>query len=212
MGKITKLARKGPRSPCYLVAVDGGDEVELLADTVIQFRLGPGDEVARGRWDEIRSADAAARCWNSAVRLISHRQRSRSELRRALAQRRFDPGHVDAAMERAEQAGLLDDARFAQVWVEGRTAGGRTGPRLVAQELKARGVDPEIVAHAVKPLESRDGQRESALRLLRKWERTHRKGDLDKRRSSAAGYLMRRGFESEIVWDLVREVLGEDYE
>lgn len=76
-----------------------------------------------------------------ALRLLSVRDRSRRELERRLHQIGFQPEEVAEALDRLQEAGLVDDERFAQAVVEHETSKRLSGRRAVMSRLMASGVD-----------------------------------------------------------------------
>ncbi|MDR1768784.1 MAG: recombination regulator RecX [Propionibacteriaceae bacterium] len=142
-----------------------------------------------------------------ALRLLTARARSRDELRSALAKRQVPQSVIDQMLERFGEVGLVDDAAFAQAWVESGVRRGRSR-RAIAQELRRKGIDDGEARQALDALPA-DSDYDAALELARRRARTM--GGLDRqvayRRLAAA--LARRGFSSDVCLGVVRQVLGE---
>ena len=187
---------------------DGREPVELAAEVcaaagVASARPATEEEIAGWlREDELW------RCRQRAWALLAYRPRSREELRRALRQRKFPAPTVDSIIAALEEKGHLDDAAFARLVVEQADTSGRAGPRLVRQRLAQKGVRGRTADEALQPLEESENQEAKARRLLLKWNQRPKPEDPAKRRQTAAGFLMRRGFDPDVTWEVVREVLG----
>ena len=69
------------------------------------------------------------------------RDRSRRELERRLQQIGFETEEITEALDRLQEAGLVDDGRFAQAVVEHETSNRLSGRRAVMSKLIAGGVD-----------------------------------------------------------------------
>jgi regulatory protein len=106
--------------------------------------------------------------------------------------------------------GYIDDLEFAKFWALDRQERGRFGPRRVRRELAQKGVAPEIIDRVLEPLQNTDTQRERATALLEKWNRTARQQDPRRRRAAAANYLARRGFDPEIIRELLHSFLKDE--
>lgn len=154
---------------------------------------GPGDPVAVAR--EI------------ALRLLTVRARSRSELQAALARRKVPAAAADEVLDRFSDVGLIDDAAFARAWVESGTRRMR-GRRALAQELGKKGVEPELIAEALAEREP-DAELQVAREFAEKKARTTAGLDYQTRFRRLSGALARRGFSTDIVLRVVREVLRE---
>ena len=102
--------------------------------------------------------------------------------------------------------GYLDDARFAQQWVEARSARGY-GPARLAAELRARGVAASLIKAALASLEP-DGELERARATARRRLPALRGARGDRAASRLRDHLLRRGFGAGTVARVVRELLG----
>ncbi len=207
--RIVSIRQKSSRSARLVLAFDPERaSLELAPDVVAEARLAPGDQIDEERISELIARDTLIRCRERAWALLARKPRSRTELRRALLQRKFPAKTIDATLDRIEELGHLDDANFARQFVDQHAMTGKSGPRLVREQLAAKGVAREVVEKAVAPLNDREHQEANARTLLEKWNRRSKPEDLRKRQQAAAGWLMRRGFDPDIVWELVREVVG----
>jgi regulatory protein len=71
--------------------------------------------------------------------------------------RRGVPAEVsERVLDRFGEVGLIDDAAFAQAWVDSRHRGRGLGRRALAAELRRRGVDDEIAAEALSAVSTED--------------------------------------------------------
>ncbi|MBY5921469.1 regulatory protein RecX [Ferrimonas balearica] len=80
----------------------------------------------------------------AAVGLLSRRDHSREELKRKLRSRGFVVSDIDKAIERVDEWGYLNDARFAEGFVRYRSGRG-LGPIRLANELRERGVSSDLI-------------------------------------------------------------------
>lgn len=204
-------AKKRAGAQRAVLAFEGGSrgDLELAAEVAAEARLRKGDSLDEARIAELEALDRRFACAQKAWSLIALQPRTRRELEKALRQRKFAPQDIEAALEKVARAGHLDDAAYARQFVEQKAASAAQGPRLIAQQLKARGVSDEDLGASLAPAEDPARQRAAARAVLTKWLATSaaREPDPRKRARSAAGRLMRRGFDPEIVWEVVREGL-----
>ena len=126
----------------------------------------------------------------AALRLLSYRPRSEDELRRRLATRCDDPAAIEAELDRLRGAGLVDDERFATLWVEERQRHAPRSTRLLRYELRGKGIDAEAVEAATSELDDSDAALAFALTRARKTS----VGDFEKFAFRTGGALQRRGF------------------
>lgn len=140
-----------------------------------------------------------------ALRYLSFRNRSVKELQDFLLGKGYDPGIVSRTLTRLKEVGLLNDRAFAKAWAETRTKSKGMGSRLLERELRRKGIMKEIIREVKEGL---GNEEEQALSLAR--VRLGRMKGLDEEtaRRRLAGFLQRRGFSGETVYEVVRKALG----
>jgi regulatory protein len=135
-----------------------------------------------------------------AHRAVGRRERTVAELRTCLERKRVEPGAIDGAVAELTEAGLLDDARYAQAFADDKRYLDRWGSERIARELQRRGIAPDLIESVVSD-RSRDAELESALVLLA--QRAPTLSD-DRERDRAWRLLVRRGYEIELAYEAVR--------
>src|SRR3982750_3817142 len=87
---------------------------------------------------------------------LTGRARSRSDLAKKLAQKNVPDEIATALLDRFEEVGLVDDAAFAQEWVNQRQEGKGLAKRALAQELRRKGIDDEVARAALDTVDPED--------------------------------------------------------
>jgi regulatory protein len=128
-----------------------------------------------------------------ALRLLSVRARSKSELRQRLLRAGCEPEEVDAALADLEAVGLIDDEAFARELAESQRRKGM-GRRAGMAALRVKGVDRELaerIADDVNP----DDEAERAVEVAA--NRLSRLRGLDPvtRQRRLLDFLLRRGYD-----------------
>ena len=169
----------------------------------------PGMNGAKKSRDGVEEAKAAA------LTYLSYRSRSIGEVRKRLLQKGFDADDVGEVIARFTDLGYLDDKRFAEEWVRFSAKGKGWGRRRIIQELAAKGIERETIDGAVACL-SVENERVTARTALEAWrrKRTAPTPSSLRERQSAYQHLMRRGFATETVIAVIKELLpaGENDE
>lgn len=131
------------------------------------------------------------------LKLFKHRPRSRHEAFTRLQQKGFSRDIIESVLEQAARAGVLDDAKFAQLWVEDRLARRPRSRRALERELRAKGVAPEHIQRAL----AHAGLDEETLVKQLVAERLPRLRSLDEqtRLRRLVGFLRRRGFSEQTI-------------
>ncbi|MGZ4114703.1 MAG: regulatory protein RecX [Actinomycetota bacterium] len=128
-----------------------------------------------------------------ALRLLAVRPRTRRELQTRLVRAGFDPHEVGAELDRLEEVGLVDDARFAAEFAEQALDRRLEGRRAVAAGLAAKGVDRRLIDQALQGASGDDGDRLARLAQAR----AGRLGTLPPEAAyrRLVSFLVRRGHE-----------------
>lgn len=149
-----------------------------------------------------------------ACAFINRRERTVSEVLAQLERRGIAPGHREVAVQTLCEEGLLDDRRFARLFVCDKRALEQWGSERIRRGLLARGIGRELAdaALAQEPDTGPDGEPESdldrALALLRRRFPTPLEDRRERER--ALGVLLRKGYESELALDaLAAHARGE---
>lgn len=207
--KITAMKPQRRNAERVNVHVDGEFRLALSREVVLRGGLRVGDEIGEARLKELETEDLHWKAKQASLNLLSHRARSARELERRLARKDFPADVASAAVEDLERMGLVDDAAFAESFVRDRVRLRPKGKRVLVQELRARGVDPDTAEAAVGEVMA--GEEVSELELARaaaaKW--SARSGeDPQSARRRLYGYLARRGFGSDAIREVLEERLG----
>ncbi len=144
--------------------------------------------------------DAAERAVAIALKALSRRELTVAELEARLEARGFEAEVVREAVERLQAAGGVDDERFARLFAEDRRRLESWGEDRIRANLEARGVATACVDSALAGL-THEGELARALDLL---EQRGDELDDEASRGRAYGFLVRRGYPSEVAYDAVR--------
>jgi regulatory protein len=155
--------------------------------------------------------DPAERARAICLRLLTRTPRSRQQLEDALRKREIPDEVAQEVLSRFEEAGLIDDAVFADAWVESRHHSRGLARRALARELRTKGVDSAVIGGAVGKLDP-EQEEETARALVERKLRTTRGLDRARRLRRLAGMLARKGYSEELALRVVRDVLAAEGE
>jgi regulatory protein len=142
------------------------------------------------------------------LRRLTAAPRTRHDLRTDLLRRNIPEDVADRVLDRFAEVGLIDDASFAQAWVESRQRSRGTARSVLRQELRAKGVADDDAQEALASIDP-EAERERAAQLVRAKLASTARLDSTARARRLTGMLQRRGYPASVAYGVVREVLAE---
>src|SRR3954471_24833969 len=135
-------------------------------------------------------ADPRQKAFERALKSISVRERTQSEVETFLARRGYGADVVSDVVRALCEEGLLDDAGYARRFAEDRRLLDRWGNERIARDLERRGVQRDLVEEALAG-HGRGDELAGAVELLDR--RFPLPFDADRERDKAWRMLVRRG-------------------
>jgi regulatory protein len=171
---------------------------------------GATSDLSATEWER-QQQDPAERARAICLRLLTGVPRTRKQLEDALAKRNIPDDIAEEVLSRFEHVGLIDDAAFADAWVESRHHGRGLARRALVRELRTKGVDSALIDDAVGRLDS-DQEEATARELVARKLRATRGLERDRRLRRLAGMLARKGYPEGMALRVVRQALEEEGE
>ena len=149
--------------PCYLSSAYIADDYAI------------GREINADEEEAFRFASACLRAEKRALQLIARAEQTAFGLSRKLKKRGHDTACINAVTAQLCALNLLDDRRYARLWLESRISRQATSPRRLLAALRSRGIDRHDAEAALK--ETLDDEAEQQL-LERYVQKLRRKGNV----------------------------------
>ena len=203
MKKITALViqkRNPNRVNLYL---DG--EYAFGVARIVAAWLRVGAELDEKKIEQLQVEDARERALQQAMLFLSYRARSESEIRKNLLKHEIPESVIELTLERLRQDGLANDNEFAQTWVENRSTFRPRSRRMLAMELRQKGLDDESMQSALKNVDDEPLAYEAAKKRATRFK------DLEwsEFRKKLSEFLARRGFSYSVIAPVVTRIWNE---
>jgi regulatory protein len=175
-----------------MVHVDGQPcaKVSLVA----AGRLSVGDRVNADIMKQWQADQGRREAYLYAVRVLGARDHSRHELRQKLRRQGFGQAAIDAVTEKLMDQNYLDDQVYAASYVASRMKTSPRSRRLMAQELKRKGIRDDHIEAALKPVD----ERRMALACIHRKRRRWRRFEGQQRRMKMLAHLSSKGFSYDV--------------
>ena len=198
--KITDIKQQVKRVDRYSIYVDGKYSFPLGETELLNTGIRVGQEFSQAELDELKDRSVIDKGYDRALNLIMLRPRSEWELRDYLRRKEYSPDVSDAILNKLSDRGFVDDADFAQRWVESRRLLKSTSKRRLIQELRQKRISDEIINLT---LEKDVADEQVILRelIFRKRKQTRYSDD-----QKLMQYLVRQGYN----YGDIKTVLSEE--
>jgi len=205
MKKITALVVQQRNPNRVNIHLDG--EYAFGVARIVAAWLKIGQVLDEKKIEQLQAEDSKERALQQALLFLSYRARSESEIRKNLQKHEIPEAVIDETLERLKQDGLANDGQFAKAWVENRSAFRPRSKRMLAMELRQKGLDDDSVKSAVENIDDEPLAYEAAQK------RAVRFKDLEwsEFRKKLSDFLARRGFPYSVVASVVTRIWNETH-
>ena len=215
MSKITSVEVQKKNPHRFNIYLDGQFAFGADEDLVVEYRLIKDKVIDQVLLDKLLFEAEVGKLMERMYALFNKRARSEKEIRDYFRIKNYELRIknkelisdlvIEQVIKKLNQKSLLNDEEFAKAWVLSRSK--KKSIQAVKSELYKKGIDKEIIEEAVGFQSSAIRQNQTAEELLIK--RLPRWQDLPymDRKKKAFEFLLRRGFEYELVKEVVSGTL-----
>ncbi len=147
-----------------------------------------------------------------AIQKIEHfcayQERCHEEVISKLWSMKMSPDQMDAIIVHLIGENFLNEARFACSFARGKHRIKHWGKIRITNELKAKKINQTLIALALKEITPEEYTKTFENLAHRNWESIRESNPL-KKRKKFCDYMLRRGFESNLIYDKARELENE---
>ena len=203
MKKITAIEVQKRTPNRVNIYLDG--EFAFGLARIVAAWLRVGQELSEEKIEQLQAEEARERAFQQAMLFLSYRDRSESEIRQNLRKHEIPEPVIEQTLERLRQDGLANDHHFARTWVENRSAFRPRSRRMMAMELRQKGLDTEAISSATEGVDDEALAYEAAQKKV-----SRLKGlEWNEFRKKLSDFLGRRGFSYSVIAPVVTRIWNE---
>lgn len=144
---------------------------------------------------------------NYVFRLLKIRFRSEKEVRDKLQQKGFSQETIARTVGYFKELDLVNDRQFAQEWIASRLSSNKPfGIHRIRFELKEKGIGPDLIEEEFAQATADYCEEDVVFRLAQRQAAKCRNVGAPKRKQRVYGYLMRRGFNPQVVLKAIKNL------
>ena len=212
---IEKLRRGGK----FKVSLAAGEshpreskDLILSKDVIVDYGLRRYDEISEETASKILDSQLYHDTYFAAMRLINYRMRTRTELTQRLREKSFPAETIERVTDRLTGLGLVDDRKFAEIFVAAKVARKPVGKRELERRLREKGIMKEIAAMALSAVSEDGRQLELATQAAEIKIRSLKRFDAKKRKGKLAAFLVRRGFDWSVIKKVIMRLMEDEFD
>ena len=202
---ITAIKPQKKRGNRVSLFLDGKFTMGLSVSVLEESGIRTGHYISQAQVDDLKRSDQGQRAKDRALKYLSYRPRSESEVKDRLKRYGYEDEIIDTTLDQLRKLGYVDDASFAQFWKENRSNFSSRGTRLLVQELRQKGIDPQIIDATITDIDNET----EAYRAGYKKSRTLNTSDRYEFRKKLGAFLRRRGFDYDVISPVVEKLWNE---
>ena len=140
-----------------------------------------------------------------ALNALVARAKSKGELLAHLKKRGVEDDVAQATIFRLQESGLVNDSEFAKAWTQSRHTSKKLSKRIIAGELRTRGVDQSSIDEALDEIDDESEYRTAFSLGMKKYNTMSRlEPEVQIRRIQSL--LQRKGFSFPTIARVIREL------
>lgn len=140
-----------------------------------------------------------------ALNALVARAKSKGELLAHLKKRGVEDDVAQATIFRLQENGLINDSEFAKAWTQSRHTSKKLSKRIIAGELRTRGVDQSSIDEALDEIDDESEYRMAFSLGMKKYNTMSRlEPEVQIRRIQSL--LQRKGFSLPTIARVIREL------
>lgn len=171
--------------------------------------LEPDAEIDAAAVEEAAVRKQAPAARKDTERYLAKSEHTANQLRKHLLDKKYLEQVINDTLEWAERSNIVDDERYASIFLRSHSNNSPMGKYRIRAELRRRGIKESIIDSI---LEEYDDNELSEI-LIKTVKSRYAHLDSDKAFRRAAGYLRRRGFNSDLIMMVIKSAFvdsGED--
>lgn len=151
---------------------------------------------------KISSSEALAKIY----RYCAYQERCHQEVKNKLYEYGLYSDEVDELISRLITEGFLNEERFAKAFAGGKFRTKKWGRLKIQHELESLGLTKNCISRGLKEIDAADYNK-TLYDLVKKKSRQTMDQNLFKKRDKVARFVIAKGYEPELAWQVTKEIL-----
>ena len=179
--------------------------MDLSIDIVVKYHLIKNMKIEKDFLDNITKEQKMIDVKQTAYNFATYKQRTEFQVIKKLKEKNFSQEHIYAGLEFLKEFNLLNDEKYADVFVKEYTQRKNCGKNKTFLELRKRGIRKELAELTVKNYFDNVDSLELAKISTEKKLKLISAKPQEKQKLLLISHLQRQGFD----WDTIKQILSQ---
>jgi len=142
--------------------------------------------------------------FNNILKFCTYQERAESEVKEKLKKYKLSGIQTEKILKKLKEEKFIDNQRFARIYAGGKFRNNQWGKVKIRYELMRRSINENFIEEALELIDEYE-YKQMIRKLIRKKLTTVQEEDRFILRNKIAHYIFTKGFESELVWEMLNK-------
>lgn len=209
MYEILKITKKRNSNFNLYIKDYKEEKIELHLDILYEYKLYSRDEIDDEEFEQMLIDNQNKLAKQQAFKILASSSKTKKELILKLKQKKFSQEAIDYAMSFVNEYKFIDEEDIAEKLVEGSYKRKKYSKRMIASQLRQKGIDSEIIQNSISDIDD-DEEFENAMHFAQKKYKSISNKDKETIKRKIGSALTYRGFNYSIIKRVIEEILESD--
>lgn len=209
MYEILKITKKRNSNFNLYIKDYKEEKIELHLDILYEYKLYSRDEIDDEEFEQMLIDNQNKLAKQQAFKILASSSKTKKELILKLKQKKFSQEAIDYAMSFVDEYKFIDEEDIAEKLVEGSYKRKKYSKRMIASQLRQKGIDSEIIQNSISDIDD-DEEFENAMHFAQKKYKSISNKDKETIKRKIGSALTYRGFNYSIIKRVIEEILESD--
>jgi len=205
---ISKIEKQKKNSKRVSLFVDGKFMCGIYEDTLIKYGLNRGDDISKETLNQLQNFDEYLYAKKVSYDLLSYRLRSIREIKDKLKAKKVSSHSIEKTINHLTELGLLNDEEFARQLIQSNISYKPKGKSLIKQKLYQKGISKQVAGKMLNDIFSNINEKNLIIPIFEKYLKKLKTGDINIKKRKIFSYLAGKGFDFDIINEIIREKLS----
>lgn len=207
MSKITKIEIQKRNKERVNLFLDGEYAFSISAELVYKEGLKVNSEINEEKIKSIAESENYIKCKESALRMIERNFKTEKEVKDKLKLKGYDDDSIENSVRFLKEYNFVNDRAYTKAFINDKLK--TMGSQKIKYSLIQKGIAKEVIEEELSDL-NKENEKSVALNIAKKKLSAIKNKENDKYKISGKLYrfLISKGYESNIINDIVKEVMS----